>query len=134
MQFRNDIHHIHIKCEDPKAAADWYGEVFGFTIVLDATRPTGDRLVRCALGDNKPPFLIISNPATGQALPEGRSEMSFGLEHFAITTDNLAALTQRACKHGARLLDGPLTLPDGMQVAFIATPQNVRVELMQLPD
>lgn len=130
----NSIHHIHIKCHDPKAAADWYGAVFGFTVVLDATRPTGDRLIRCALGENQPPFLIISNPAQGQDLPDGRSELSLGLEHFAITTEDLPALVEAACAHGAELLGEPVTLQDGTLIAFIKTPQNVRVELMQLPE
>ncbi|MGI6853558.1 VOC family protein [Mesorhizobium sp. 1B3] len=133
MQIRNSVHHIHIKCHDPKTAADWYGDVFGFEVVADSVRPTGDRLIRCALEGNQPPFLIISNPARGELLPEGRYESSLGLEHFAITTDNLETLVERARAHGAELLDKPATLQDGTLIAFIKTPQNLRIELMQLP-
>lgn len=134
MQLRNSVHHIHIKCHDPKTAADWYGDVFGFEVVADSVRPTDDSLIRCALGRNQPPFLIIPNPAHGELLSEGRYELSLGLEHFAITTDSLETLVKRAREHGAELLDEPVTLQDGTLIAFIKTPQNQRIELMQLPE
>lgn len=127
------IHHIHIKCTDPQAVAEWYGQVFGSSVVLDATRPSGERLIRCALDGKNGPLLIFSNPATGQNLPKGRTELTLGLEHFAIATDNLNALVERACAHGASLLGEQAELADGTLIAFIETPEDVRIELMQLP-
>lgn len=129
----NFIHHIHIKCTDPQAAAEWYGQVFGSSVVLDATRASGERLIRCALDGKAGPLLIFSNPASGQNLPQGRTELALGLEHFAIATDNLDELVERACAHGAILLGEQAELADGTLIAFIKTPEDVRIELMQLP-
>lgn len=127
----NAIHHIHIKSTDPKATADWYVEAFGFKIVIDLERPTGDRLVRCALNENRPPFLIISGLATGQTLPAAKCDQTLGLEHFALTTEHFDADLQRLTTMGALLAEGPLTLADGTLAAFIKAPGDVRIELVQ---
>lgn len=129
----NFIHHIHIKCDDPQAAAEWYGQVFGASVVMDATRPSGERFIRCALGGKDGPLLIFSNPAPGLKLPKGQTELTLGLEHFAIATDNLEKLIEKACAHGATLIGEQAELADGTLIAFVATPEDVRIELMQLP-
>ena len=133
MQNSNSIHHVHIKCDDPQAAAEWYGQVFGASVVLDATRPSGERLIRCTLNGKDGPLLIFSNPAPGQKLPEARTELTLGLEHFAIATDNLEEVIATACAQGASQLGELAELADGTLIAFIKTPENVRIELMQLP-
>lgn len=124
------LHHIHLKSHDPKGVADWFGEAFGFQIVIDSERSSGDRLIRCALNENRPPFLVISNPMPEQDLPEGRTVPSLGLEHFAITTEDISADLERLGALGAVLLDGPITAPDGTVMAFLRTPGDVRIELV----
>ena len=127
------FHHVHIKTREPKAVADWLGKAFGFEIVIDATRASGDRIIRCALGGNHPPFVVITNPLPGQDLPEGRTHQSLGLEHFALTTEDVPAEVQRLVELGAVLMDGPITAPDGTVMAFLAVPGDVRVELVHFP-
>lgn len=125
-----EFHHVHIKTHDPKGVADWFGKAFGFEIVIDAKRASGDRIIRCALGGNRPPFVVITNPVPGQELPEGRTHQSLGLEHFALTTDNVEAEVKRLVELGAVLADGPVTAPDGTVMAFLAVPGDVRIELV----
>ena len=127
------FHHVHIKTHDPKGVADWFGKAFGFEIVIDAARESGDRIIRCALGGNHPPFVVISNPAPGQDLPEGCTHQSLGLEHFALTTEDVPAEVQRLVELGAVLLDGPETALNGTVMAFLAVPGDVRVELVHFP-
>jgi len=127
------FHHIHIKAHDPKAVADWFGKAFGFEIVIDAVRDSGDRIIRCALGGNHPPFVVISNPTPGQDLPEGRTAQSLGLEHFALTTEDVPAEVLRLCELGAVLVGGPTIAPDGTVMAFLAVLGDVRVELVHFP-
>ena len=62
MPFR--INHIHIKSPDPRKAAEWWVEAFGFKIVSDETRPFGDRFVRCQADGGM--LLSISNARTGE--------------------------------------------------------------------
>lgn len=127
------FHHVHIKTRDPKAVADWFGKAFGFEIVIDAERASGDRIIRCALGGNRPPFVVISNPMPGQDLPDGRTHQSLGLEHFALTIEDVPGEVERLRELGAVLLEGPATAPDGTVMAFLAVPGDVRVELVHFP-
>ncbi|MGQ3020308.1 VOC family protein [Aliihoeflea sp.] len=127
------FHHVHIKTHDPKSVADWFGNAFGFEIVIDAERASGDRIIRCALGANQPPFIVITSPVPGQDLPEGRTHQSLGLEHFALTTDDVPAAADRLVELGAVLVDGPTTAPDGTVMAFLTVPGDVRIELVHFP-
>ena len=64
-----EFNHVHLKAEDPKAAADWYVKAFGFTIVSDATRNFGDRFIACDTIDGV--RVNISNERTGETLGNG---------------------------------------------------------------
>ena len=130
MPFR--INHIHIKSPDPRKAAEWWVEAFGFKILSDETRPFGDRFVRCQANGGM--LLSISNARTGEALaPAGSDGARWGLEHFAIESDDIDADIVRLQKLGARHQEGPLTAPNGVRFAFLGVPDNVRIELVELP-
>ena len=64
MPFR--INHIHIKAADPRKAADWWAEAFGFQILSQETRPFDDRLIRCHADGGM--LVSISNARTGETL------------------------------------------------------------------
>src|SRR5215510_5341177 len=75
MPFR--INHIHIKATDPRKAADWWGEAFGFKVLSDDTRPFGDRFVRCQADGM---LVSFSNARTGETLaPAGSDGARWGL-------------------------------------------------------
>lgn len=130
MPFR--INHIHIKSPDPRKAAEWWVEAFGFKILSDETRPFGDRFVRCQADGGM--LLSISNARTGETLaPAGTDGARWGLEHFAIESDGIEADIARLQKLGANLQEGPLEAPNGVRFAFLGVPDNVRIELVELP-
>ena len=130
MPFR--INHIHIKSPDPRKAAEWWVEAFGFKILSDETRPFGDRFVRCQADGGM--LLSISNARTGETLaPAGSDGARWGLEHFAIESDDIEADIARLQKLGAKLQEGPMLAPNGVRFAFLGVPDDVRVELVQLP-
>jgi catechol 2,3-dioxygenase-like lactoylglutathione lyase family enzyme len=130
MPFR--INHIHIKAPDPRKAAEWWVEAFGFKILSDETRPFGDRFVRCQADGGM--LVSISNARTGETLgPAGSDGARWGLEHLAIESDDIEADIARLTKLGARLQEGPLKAPNGVLFAFLGVPDSVRVELLQLP-
>jgi catechol 2,3-dioxygenase-like lactoylglutathione lyase family enzyme len=130
MPFR--INHIHIKAADPRKTAEWWVEAFDFKILSDETRPFGDRFIRCqADGDM---LLSISNARTGETLaPAGSDGARWGLEHFAIESEDIEADIARLVKLGARHQEGPLKAPNGTLFAFVGVPGDVRIELLQLP-
>lgn len=129
MPFR--INHIHIKASDPSKAVEWWVNAFAFKILSDETRPFGDRFIRCA--DDAGMVVVFSNARTGETLAAGNASAHFGLEHFAIEVDDIAAEIARLETLGAKLQEGPLLAPNGVRFAFLGAPDDVRLELVQLP-
>jgi len=128
MPFR--INHIHIKSPDPRTAADWWVSAFGFKILSDETRPFGDRFVRCQADGGM--LVSISNARTGETLAQAGSDGArWGLEHFAIESDDIEADIARLTKLGARYQEGPILAPNGVRFAFLAVPDGVRIELVE---
>jgi catechol 2,3-dioxygenase-like lactoylglutathione lyase family enzyme len=125
------INHIHIKASDPARAVAWWTNAFGFKVLSDETRPFGDRFIRCA--DSAGFVVVFSNARTGETLGTGSASAHFGLEHFAIEVDDITAEIERLQKLGAKFQEGPLRAPNGVLFAFLEAPDDVRLELVQLP-
>lgn len=125
------FHHIHLKARDPEKTVAWYQRAFGFTIVDNPKRPTGDVFFICKTVDGT--TVMISGEKTGETLPVGSAAARLGLEHFAVTTDDfdrdLASLTSQ----GAAVLEGPVKTAAGIRIAFLQGPDDVRIELMWFP-
>ncbi len=124
-----EFHHVHIKSADPKKTADWYVKAFNFAILSDAERPWGDRMVRCSMADGS--GVNISNARTGETLGDADAGAHLGIEHLGIKVDDVDAEIERLTALGAELLEGPLDVPDGPRIAFLKTPVDVRVEIIQ---
>ena len=54
-----NLNHIHLKSNDPEKTARWWVETFGFEIVDDSTRETGDRFIKCRSGNGIPVNIIL---------------------------------------------------------------------------
>jgi catechol 2,3-dioxygenase-like lactoylglutathione lyase family enzyme len=124
------INHIHLKSPDPRKTADWYVNAFGFKILSDETRVFGDRFVRCQSEDGGM-NVNISGARTNETLGPGDASAHHGLEHFGFDSVNLESDIARLEKFGARLLEGPIEIPNGPRIAFLRAPDDVRVELIE---
>jgi catechol 2,3-dioxygenase-like lactoylglutathione lyase family enzyme len=127
-----EFNHVHIKADDPGAAAEWYGRAFGFSVAKDWTREFGDRFIACDTVDGT--RINISNARTGESLGGGDCEPHYGIEHFGVNVDDVDAEIERLKGLGADLLEGPIDVDGGLRIAFVKCPQNTRVELLQLPE
>ena len=126
------FNHVHLKSSDPGKTADWYVEAFGFEIVNDENpRPQGDRFIRCRTKDGV--AINISGARTGELMGEGDATAHWGLEHFGIEVDAIEAELKRLEGLGAEVLEGPTRTATGLSIAFIQAPDDVRIEVMQLP-
>ena len=126
------INHIHLKAPDPRKTADWYTRAFNFKIVSDETRVFGDRFVRCQTEDGGM-MVNISGARTGETLGGGDASAHHGLEHFGFDSAGLEADITRLEGLGARLLEGPIQIPNGPRICFMWAPDDVRVELIERP-
>jgi predicted enzyme related to lactoylglutathione lyase len=126
------INHIHLKAPDPRKTADWYSKAFNFKIVSDETRVFGDRFVRCQTEDGGM-MVNISGARTGETLGGGDASAHHGLEHFGFDSAGLEADITRLEGLGARLLEGPIQIPNGPRICFMWAPDDVRVELIERP-
>ena len=130
MAFR--INHIHLKAPDPHKTAEWYATAFAFKIVSEEVRVFGDRFIRCQSEDGGM-MVNISGARAGEKLGPGDASAHHGLEHFGFDSENLETDISRLEALGARLLEGPIQIPNGPRIAFLKAPDDVRVELIQRP-
>lgn len=127
-----NFEHVHLKAPDPEKTANWYVKAFNFEIFSDrGVRPTGDRFIECKTEDGV--IVRISGARTGEEMGKGDADVHFGLEHFGITVDDMDAELERLQALGAEIAEGPIDNPNGMRLAFIKVPDDVRIEIMQIP-
>jgi catechol 2,3-dioxygenase-like lactoylglutathione lyase family enzyme len=124
------INHIHLKAPDPRKTAEWYAKAFAFKIVGDEVRVFGDRFIRCQSEDGGM-AINISGARTNEKLGPGDASAHHGLEHFGFDSESLETDIARLEKLGARLLEGPIQIPNGPRIAFLWAPDEVRVELIE---
>jgi len=124
------INHIHLKAPDPRKTADWYVKAFAFKIVGDEVRVFGDRFIRCQSEDGGM-AINISGARTNEKLGPADAGAHHGLEHFGFDSESLEADISRLEGLGARLLEGPIQIPNGPRIAFLRAPDDVRVELIE---
>ena len=127
-----NFEHVHLKAPDPEKTANWYVKAFNFEIFNDrGVRPTGDRFIECKSEDGT--IFRISGARTDERMGQGDADVHYGLEHFGITVDDMDAEIERLTAMGAEVAEGPISNPGGPTIAFIKVPDDVRIELLQLP-
>lgn len=124
------LHHIHLRGNDPRRTAQWYIDNLGARLVDESKQPGGVSMVRIDLDGTR---ISISSPASGQTLPAGSADLHLGLEHFGLEVDDLSAALQRLQQAGAEVLEPVREVASGAKIAFIRAPDNVRIEMLQLP-
>ena len=134
MPFR--VNHIHLKSSDPKKTADWFVEAFKVKIISDTTRPVGDRFIVTeaeGIGGQPGMRINISSERTGEKLGPADANAHYGLEHFGFDTDDMAADLKRFESMGAEIKEVQDPMPNGQQIAFIAAPGGIRIEMIKQP-
>ena len=127
----HEFDHVHLKSPDPGATVDWYVKAFGFKVVSDNVRIYGDRFIRCETVDGV--TVNVSGARTDEHLGDGNADAHWGLEHFGIKADDIDEEIARLTNLGAEVKEGPIDVPGGPRIAFLKTPVDVRVELLQWP-
>jgi len=119
--------HGHIKSRDPRKTAQWWADVFDAKLLPE--HGSGDTLFApIEIGGVKINISGVS-AAEAEKMPEGNADAHFGLEHIGLQTDDLDADLVRLREQGLRVF-AVRDMPT-MRIAFVETPEGVRVELMQ---
>ena len=105
-------------------------KAFAFKILNEEVRVFGDRFVRGQSEDGGM-LVNISGARAGEALGPGDAGAHHGLEHFGFDSENLERDIGRLEGLGARLLEGPIQIPNGPRIAFLRAPDDIRVELVE---
>lgn len=120
-----DFEHFALNVPDARAAADWYVQHLGFSVVRAVEGPPHTRFL--ADGTGRTVLEIYSNPAA--AIPD-YAKQHWLVVHFAVVSTDAAADRARLEKAGATLATID-KLPDGSQVITMRDPWGVCVQLCQ---
>jgi catechol 2,3-dioxygenase-like lactoylglutathione lyase family enzyme len=119
--------HGHIKSRDPRKTAQWWADVFGAKLLPE--HGSGSTLFApIEIGGVKINISGVS-AADAENMPAGDANAHFGLEHLGLVTDDLDADLARLKEQGLQIFEVRET--PAMRIAFVETPEGVRVELMQ---
>jgi catechol 2,3-dioxygenase-like lactoylglutathione lyase family enzyme len=115
-----NFEHIHLISNDPVKTADFYIKHLGANQESIMTTPTGAKAVRLKIKDT---LIIVSPPRVTPPF--------LGLEHFGLTTDNMADTIGELKAAGCTFRGEPVEIFPGTTIAFFWTPDKVLVELVE---
>ena len=112
------LNHVHLKTKDPQQTAKFYVENLGATLVSGiGTR--GYRLDLHGLTLNVTTFV-----------DEQTRQQVYGMEHFALNTDDLDSVVAKLKANGAKELE-EMTSSNGRRICFLEGPDGVQLEIIE---
>ncbi len=128
MGIKGSYHHVHLVSHDPRIAADWYVQNLGGRIFQEGiTR--GSMSVRLQLGEAR---LNIRAPRSGETIVTREDGTLIGIDHFALSVDELEQLAGNLEKNGVKIVEPIFTTPDGGRALFIEGPDKVLIEFLEM--
>ena len=131
--------HIHLISRDPKAASDWYREMFGGEVSAVQENLRGAPQIDVRVGGMT---VVIRGQRPGEQPAEAKpmrhfdggysSHDGWGTDHFGFTYrgDLRAFCAELKCK-GVRMAVEPWEFKPGLVLCYVAAPDGVSIELIQ---
>ena len=116
--------HVHLRSRDPAAAARFYVDRFGASVIERLGRPDPLRIVVDLHGCT----LFIEQCADG-ASAAGRPPL--GLDHLALAVTGFDATVAALRSSGVVFAVEPHEPRPGIKIAFVTGPDDVRIELLE---
>ncbi len=120
------LNHVHFRCRDFRAAARFYEEMFSAR-ETDYVEVDGWPILKLDLTGTT---LAFSPLRQGETAHEG---LGWGMFHLGLQVPDIEAAVAELKAKGAEFSKPIITRPSGLKVTFMAAPDNMEVELMQLP-
>lgn len=131
--------HIHLISRDPKAAANWYVEMFGGKIaaVQENLRGAPQLDVRISgmtiVIRGQRPGEQPTAPKPMHAFEGYSSHDGWGTDHFGFTyRGDLRAFCTELKSKGVRMAVEPWEFKPGMVLCYVSAPDGVSIELIQI--
>ena len=113
------LNHVHLKTTSPEQTAKFYVENLGATMVAQ----TGNGGYRLNLHGVT---LNVTNFAENQ-----KRQQVYGMEHFALDTDDLDNVVANLKTNGARVLE-EMVSGNGRRICFLEGPDGVQLEIIEV--
>jgi len=113
------LNHVHLKTRDPRQTAKFYVDNLGATIVSEI----GTRGIRLDLHG------LTLNVTT--FVDEQTRQQVYGMEHFALNTDDLDGTVAKLQASGAKVLE-QMTSGNGRRICFLEGPDGVQLEIIEM--
>ena len=120
------FHHAHIKSHDPRASAQWWADMFGATVLPELE--FGSMLFAPVEMDGV--RINITTPPPGEDTKKPPQIPHHGLEHLGLITEGLDVDLARFAEQGLEIYERRAGA-GGYEIAFVATPDGVCLELLQ---
>ena len=85
--------------------------------------------MRIQLGEAR---LNIRGPRPGEAIITSAEGKVVGIDHFALSVDEIEVLMGALEKNGVKVVEPIFTTPDGGRASFIEGPDGVLIEIMEI--
>jgi glyoxylase I family protein len=113
------LNHVHLKTHDPEKTAKFYVDTLGAKIVGEAGNG-GYRLDLHGLSLNVTTFVGSQT-----------REQKYGMEHFALNTNDLDGTVAKLTANGAQVLE-QMVSGNGRRIAFLEGPDGVQLEIIEV--
>ncbi|MBI5117019.1 VOC family protein [Candidatus Poribacteria bacterium] len=118
---RFEFDHVHLSSADVNAAARFYVEKFGGK-KSGEFEVAGTNIVIVDFGGTR----VLINDKAPSSVPAGSS-----IDHIGFRVADVDAAAEELKKKGADFLLEPMSLGEGIKIAFVAGPDGVMIELSQ---
>ncbi len=122
------FHHAHIKSQDPRASARWWADMFGATVLPEVEF----RSMLFAPVELNGVRINITSPPPDEVTDDPPPIPHYGLEHIGVLTDDLDRDLARIMEQGFEVFERRAGA-GGYEIAFVAAPDGVCLELLQDP-
>jgi lactoylglutathione lyase len=116
---------IHLRSRDPMETARYYNKMFDAEII-ESVQPGGQPRIDLNING-----LTIFIAHADENTPSGLVDPHLGLDHFGLRVDNLDVSVAELKERGAEFAVEPHELRPGLRIAFVRTPDDVRIELLE---
>ncbi|MFO1321583.1 MAG: VOC family protein [Burkholderiales bacterium] len=131
--------HVHLISRDPKAAAEWYRDMFGGEVKTVQEDLRGAPQIDVRVGGMT---VVIRGRRPGEDPDLTRPMQHFdgysshdewGMDHFGFTyRGDLRAFCDELKAKGVRMAVEPWEFKPGLVLCYVAAPDGVSIELMQV--